>query len=72
MTDNIAVEHRRLASDPSGATFAYSWEEFLALCYREGLTPPWNEISTHQPCDFDGLARWLAEQSGGLLQAYLR
>ncbi len=72
MTDTIAVEHRRLASDPSGATFAYSWGEFIALCEREGLEPGWIEDCAIDPSDFDLLADWLRDSSGGLLQAYLR
>ncbi len=66
---NISVEHRRLALDPYGATFAYSWEEFIALCEREGLEPGWIEDCALDPSDFDLIANWLTEQSGGLLRA---
>jgi len=73
MTDNIAIEHRRLASDPNGATFAYSWEDFIALCEREcDIEPGWIEDCAIDPSDFDLLANWLRDSSGGLLQAYLR
>lgn len=73
----IQVEHRRLASDPLGATFSYTWEEFIALCEREGLEPgsivhefdgPLDP-SDLVPSDFDLLAYWLREISGGLLLA---
>jgi len=66
----IRVEHRRLASDPLGATFAYSWEEFIALCQQEGLEPGAIEDGALDPSDFPLLADWLREISGGLLFAY--
>ena len=66
----IRVEHRRLASDPLGATFSYSWEEFIALCEREGLEPGSIEDGGLDSSDFPLLADWLREISGGLLFAY--